>query len=211
MELTAYLARRKEIASEISEHKSAISSLLSEKSSMVMDSITEFEANRLYWETNIPVRVLISALGVVPKKSWNKLFFVELLKFTAKCPSCGGKFERYAATRSRKQEREDCADCSRKREEERVAFFKKVDSDRGDLKELQTMPYSDYLKTDHWKFTRRDKLNRVRYRCELCDMGGVKLHVHHRHYRTRGCEAPWDLTVLCEKCHAKFHDKEASQ
>jgi hypothetical protein len=71
---------------------------------------------------------------------------------------------------------------------------------------LKTMPYSEYLKTEHWKTTRNYKLEDARYRCELC-FSRKSLNVHHKTYRFRGCEPPCDLIVLCFLCHAKFHDK----
>ena len=72
----------------------------------------------------------------------------------------------------------------------------------------RAMPYAEYLKTEYWQEVRSEKLNRCRYRCELCGRGD-KLHVHHKTYEHRGEELLylWTLIALCEKCHGKFHDK----
>lgn len=78
------------------------------------------------------------------------------------------------------------------------------------LHELKTMPYVDYLRSDHWKRTRKDALERVNYRCQLCNKEG-SLHVHHRTYERRGEERPEDLTVLCADCHKMFHDNRRLQ
>lgn len=75
------------------------------------------------------------------------------------------------------------------------------------IEQLRRIPYTDYLLTDHWKQTRTRKLRSVGYRCQLCNTDEVSLHVHHRTYERRGCELDTDLTVLCEECHAKHHDK----
>lgn len=72
--------------------------------------------------------------------------------------------------------------------------------------DLRTMPYDDYLKTDHWQAVRRGALERADHRCQLCN-SAERLNVHHRTYERRGCEEPNDVTVLCQSCHAKFHNK----
>lgn len=71
---------------------------------------------------------------------------------------------------------------------------------------LNTMPYRDYLGTDHWIATREAALQRARYRCELC-FSQQHLNVHHKTYAHRGAEQAQELIVLCRDCHAKFHDK----
>lgn len=70
---------------------------------------------------------------------------------------------------------------------------------------LRTMPYDEYLQTDHWKDVRTQALRRAGYRCQVCNDGG-QLDVHHRTYERRGEEAPGDVTVLCRSCHSVFHD-----
>lgn len=74
------------------------------------------------------------------------------------------------------------------------------------LKECREMPYREYLQTDHWQDTRKRALRRAGYACQLCNKRG-RLHVHHRTYENLGDEDRDDLIVLCEHCHAKFHDK----
>ncbi len=71
---------------------------------------------------------------------------------------------------------------------------------------LKTMPYREYLQTDHWQALRKRMLKRAGYRCQLCNSEG-RLHVHHRTYENRGNESYSDLIVLCPNCHAKHHDK----
>ena len=76
--------------------------------------------------------------------------------------------------------------------------------------ELETMPYKDYLQTEEWNDTRKHHLKKAGYKCQLCNQGNTKLHVHHRTYERRGNERYNDLIVLCEKCHGLFHGKQAN-
>lgn len=71
---------------------------------------------------------------------------------------------------------------------------------------LRSMPYDEYLKTEHWQNVRATALMRADNRCQLCN-SPHQLHVHHRTYENRGRETSQDVIVLCKKCHAKFHNK----
>jgi 5-methylcytosine-specific restriction endonuclease McrA len=73
------------------------------------------------------------------------------------------------------------------------------------LRLLHTMPYQEYLLTPEWQERRKAQLERADYRCQVCNTGKSKLHVHHRTYERRGNEAPGDLLVLCRECHELFH------
>jgi 5-methylcytosine-specific restriction endonuclease McrA len=68
--------------------------------------------------------------------------------------------------------------------------------------------YREYLRTEHWKQVRVRALEYADYSCQVCESGG-EVHVHHRTYDRLGAERPADLTVLCAKCHALFHRKDA--
>lgn len=70
---------------------------------------------------------------------------------------------------------------------------------------LATMPYADYLRTEHWQGVRTAALTRAHNRCQLCDAAGV-LNVHHRTYARRGREKPQDVIVLCRPCHERHHE-----
>jgi 5-methylcytosine-specific restriction endonuclease McrA len=72
------------------------------------------------------------------------------------------------------------------------------------LHKVRHMDYqTEYLFTDHWRWTSRRKIEQVPY-CEQC---GVRwqLDAHHLHYRTLGMERMTDLIVLCRPCHEKEH------
>lgn len=56
-----------------------------------------------------------------------------------------------------------------------------------------------------WEETRAAFLERFP-QCEVC--GKQASHVHHRHYRTVGREAPGDLASLCKLHHQEVHSEE---
>lgn len=68
--------------------------------------------------------------------------------------------------------------------------------------------YEDYIISDEWKERRRRAKIAAGWRCQLCNKTGndQTLHAHHRTYKNLGHEQNGDITVLCEDCHAKFHD-----
>lgn len=66
--------------------------------------------------------------------------------------------------------------------------------------------YKEYLSSPQWEKMRQETLERVGYRCQVCN-GEEFLNVHHRTYARVRAEHDGDLTVLCRDCHAKFHDK----
>jgi hypothetical protein len=74
------------------------------------------------------------------------------------------------------------------------------------IQRLKNLPYKDYLKSLHWSIIRTAALEADSHRCSLCN-SEKQLNVHHRTYERRGHELPSDVTVLCQPCHAKFHDK----
>jgi hypothetical protein len=73
------------------------------------------------------------------------------------------------------------------------------------LQELRTMPYREYLQTPEWQARRRQHLESVGYRCQICNASGLTLDVHHRTYERRGQEYYKDLITLCRDCHSIFH------
>jgi hypothetical protein len=77
------------------------------------------------------------------------------------------------------------------------------------LQNLKTMPYKDYLETDHWKSLRKRKLKQSGYKCQICS-STKDLNVHHNTYENRGNEDDCDLVVLCHVCHEMFHGKSQS-
>jgi len=84
-----------------------------------------------------------------------------------------------------------------------------IDSpDKESTEQLKRMPYSKYLKSEHWQERRLRHLRSAGFRCQLCNDKDTSLHVHHRTYARKGCERYSDLIVLCEECHRLFHDRQ---
>lgn len=66
------------------------------------------------------------------------------------------------------------------------------------------LAYAEFLRTDFWIGVRDQRLEATRF-CALCP-SDTKLDVHHRIYRESWYDIrDGDLTVLCRKCHSKFH------
>lgn len=81
------------------------------------------------------------------------------------------------------------------------------DTSTGDpVSALRALPYAEYLKTDHWHFTRRLAIQRAGGRCCVCNDHDGRLEVHHNTYENRGEERPEDLVVLCDACHTLYHE-----
>ncbi len=95
-------------------------------------------------------------------------------------------------------------------------MWKHYSGNENEIKEaVRSMNYYDFLKTPYWDGVRNYKLERAKYRCELCNGKGI-LNVHHKTYEHHGLEhlrtvADKDLIVLCKNCHEKFHDKLAEK
>lgn len=73
------------------------------------------------------------------------------------------------------------------------------------IEKLKSMPYSEYLQSDHWKGLRIKALKKSNFRCQLCNTKTKVLNVHHNTYERRGEEELSDLIVLCEDCHKRHH------
>ncbi len=67
------------------------------------------------------------------------------------------------------------------------------------------LPYSEYLKTDHWQQRRERALDRAGHHCQVCH-STERLEVHHNTYSRLGHERDADLVVLCRNCHGLFHN-----
>lgn len=101
---------------------------------------------------------------------------------------------------------------------ERVLYqvwFDKIISNPPDVvNRLRSMPYPDYLKSDHWLRVRTAMLIAHGFHCQGSSCEGWEsylgeeqyLHVHHINYKNRGNERFADLRLLCNTCHKKVHE-----
>ena len=70
---------------------------------------------------------------------------------------------------------------------------------------MPTRNYLEYLDSPEWWAIRRTAMRRAQWKCEQQKPGEPRhdgpLELHHRHYRTLGCEGLDDVEVLCAACH----------
>lgn len=72
---------------------------------------------------------------------------------------------------------------------------------------FKSMPYEEYLLTEHWRHFRNEALKWADHKCQLCNEEDTTLIVHHKTYENRGRETFNDVIVLCEDCHRLVHEK----
>lgn len=206
----AHAERKKELRAELEQ---AIHSLaLQHPESPVRRRI----AWQLYWlHPAIPVRWIAEAFSISPHGIAVAAFVgpAEDLQ----CDACPRQIT--LKTRTQYQELtttskwvrrllcEECAD--REHRERDEAWQQKYQAQAERLRALQAMPYKDYLNTPEWDETRRRHYKRSGYRCQVCNVGGVQLNVHHRTYERLGQEKIRDLICLCQDCHTLFHASRA--
>lgn len=169
-------------------------------------------AKILYWAYAkwIPVRSIAEAVDIRPHTVCK---YVGKAEFEISCRRCKAPIK--VAVKSRDGYAREkhfakfalCGACKERIVEtrEKDDMLQKLEYEKN-IQDLRSMPYTDYLKTEHWQYTRTKALKRARYRCQLCNRGNISLHVHHRTYENRGYEQNDDLIVLCADCHRKFHD-----
>lgn len=63
----------------------------------------------------------------------------------------------------------------------------------------------EYLKSDHWRNLRLEKLAKSYARCFYCLRRDLSNDVHHLNYRNLYNVELDDLVVLCRTCHDKWH------
>ena len=73
---------------------------------------------------------------------------------------------------------------------------------------VSNVTYSQYLNSNHWKKVRKEALRRSNFKCQLCSVSKVVLHVHHNNYDCIGQEKEEDVIVLCAKCHNRVHNED---
>lgn len=75
---------------------------------------------------------------------------------------------------------------------------------------VQELTYDDFLCTPYWEAISLYAKSLAKFKCQLCNSTD-NLRTHHKTYNRHGYEhipavIKEDLIVLCEECHAKFHD-----
>ena len=144
-------------------------------------------ATALYWMFNHEiVRFALSEAMRVPAGELPDHLYAYRMSTT--CDHCGASFMHARRSHHEQAKTVLCPNCTAATEPD-----------------LKTMPYAEYLKTEHWNSTRKAALKAAEYRCQMCN-ASKPLHVHHRTYERRGNEKPSDLIALCADCHKTFHE-----
>jgi hypothetical protein len=180
---------------EDAEDRGEIAAIQEELGNLVMHAgLPDYALVELYWITPlVAVKLLANQLGyrnaaaALDARAWGR-------REVAHCQHCGGP--RYATSRSGRIEA--CEACP-------AVVVEPVELDPIAL--LRSLSYSDYLLTEHWQQMRKAALHRAGYACQLCNASDTQLDVHHRTYERLGQEDEMDLTVLCRRCHSRFHGK----
>lgn len=73
---------------------------------------------------------------------------------------------------------------------------------------VHSQEYLQYLQSPSWEVLRAKVLMRDKYLCQSC-LTGRATQVHHLSYANLFNEFAWELTSVCEACHARLHPDEA--
>lgn len=157
-------------------------------------------ASLVYW--NLKPFILVDSIATATDgKSVSKWVYPQFEEVT--CVDCGKQVSLPLNSRSGGVQYHVCAACDQARKE---SYRTRAEQWQQEQARLRSMPYPEYLKTDHWQNVRLAALKRAKYRCQVCNTNQAALHVHHRTYENRGQEYARDVIVLCETCHRTFHE-----
>lgn len=167
-------------------------------------------ANYLYWNVSVITAKNI-AINFFDTTVHKLLKIITPVVTDITCKKCNAVLFRKSRSdhnyNQYKNKKEDylCEECieqrhiKRKNEQEQEIIKRKEHR-----KYLRSLPYSEYLKSDHWQSFRKRILKSANYTCSICH-ANESLHVHHRTYENLGDEYYKDVIVLCENCHKLFH------
>ena len=171
-------------------------------------------ASKIYWSH----RTLSSPVYSAWRRVFGKNFIAYPISIDVECRDCGRsvmvkakkyiEIDRLLNNRICNRKLVLCSDCVARRRSgdsaSKCVAKELAEQRQKEIAVLRLLPYSEYLKTDHWQYTRKRALIIAGYVCHLCNSKD-RLQVHHKTYERRGCELQEDLVVLCERCHRKFH------
>jgi 5-methylcytosine-specific restriction endonuclease McrA len=201
-----FIKQRSEIEQKFAELENNYrKSLLENKEDFNQEFIDFF-----YWETTLKSSYLSD---IVPANSGNSYMQIHATKKITRsfiCPNCG-EDSKYTMQSKNTKQPSICRKCEENKWKEQQELSNKkgqieVEEEKNKVAELKTMPYKQYLQTEHWQKFRKEALEWADYRCQLCNNGNTTLNVHHRTYENRGNESLEDVIVLCKDCHEKFHN-----
>lgn len=117
------------------------------------------------------------------------------------CKTCAGKIE----AKQRKESNKAWVEQQKKWEEENRIWeenWRKEEQEKLSRQvELKTMPYAEYLQSDHWQKRKNKHLKSIKRKCQVCDKRQDMLHISHKNSERLGEELFSDLLALCLKRH----------
>lgn len=154
--------------------------------------------HHLYWHQNMSAKEVSDLTGQNVKTIW-KLAGPTFV--SNNCDTCQQNFVIKVESKNQKMET-TCNTCKYNAyQQKRTKVLTKY------LGNTVPKDYNKYLRSKHWKQTRKSALDRAEYQCQLCACKDAVLEVHHNNYNNLGKEKNKDLVVLCRPCHRKFHTK----
>jgi 5-methylcytosine-specific restriction endonuclease McrA len=209
------------ISREIKEHEAAIKQLkdAADEIPYALVDRTDIDWREAFLvlfinKTLVSPVIIKNILGLRPNAEPRHVFKRLGFDLESICIDCGQPFTVTSFSRDELLSGWRSRLCDSCREKQRYARLNEVEEKRRITAEerqrqidaLKSIPYSEYLTTEHWKDTRRKALERAGRRCQLCG-SQYELQVHHNTYENRGNEQPQDLIVLCRSCHSRHHEK----
>ena len=73
--------------------------------------------------------------------------------------------------------------------------------------DMDKSQYKKYLEGEHWKEFKNKYFKVHGWTCSKCGYKGIAVHLHHKDYTKLYIEEFSDIIPLCDKCHAKVHNK----
>jgi 5-methylcytosine-specific restriction endonuclease McrA len=202
-------ARIAELKAELEEAHYAVSKAVSNALDTTWLESALKVASVIYWTyDDIDVRRgIASSLDIDASAIVWRLYKVRL---QGVCDECGNEctFEAlsWSQVRTYKHLCQKCTDEKEAAEAARDAELDaQIEARNEELRRLRSMPYAEYLKTEHWQEVRKAAIKRAKFRCQTCN-ANKPLQVHHRTYERRGQEYSTDVIALCADCHKTFHE-----
>jgi hypothetical protein len=163
---------------------------------------SEEQIVEMYWSVpEVPAEALAERLGTTAGKAarlgiWGSVVI-------GRCGTCLEEVREASRAAATKDPPKVCRRC-RARNGTSLSWKERAAAHMAVVTAFKTMPYPDYLRTEHWQLVRQAALRRARWRCQVCNAPG-RLDVHHRTYERRGQEWAADVVALCRGCHARHH------
>lgn len=100
--------------------------------------------------------------------------------------------------------------CAQQQSKSELDYNKLINSySKEKINKLKNMPYSEYLKTPHWKNLSQIVKSINKKTCFYCgENKNVSLNAHHKTYERKGHENLSDLICICSNCHNLIHKEE---